>query len=480
MRWPNWNSDLKTDRYMCSKPLTAGNMPATAAGLTARQVEEAVLSALLLKKSRMAWATPLLRAEMFASADLGFIYRAMTALYERGIQPDMVTTAAEMQHLDPARASQAGGLRPLMGNVVRIRHDDNLPAYVDELRRNFLLRRLSALFATMQGKAGEGTTEGQEIMIETEQAFVALREEMQVAEPAVTLGEVAAQTIEFHTLRMQQPEKGSVVFTGLDEFDDLTGGMHPGELFVGAGRPGDGKSAVALHVALTASKAGKHVCFSSLEMTPKQVMDRYFVGYASVEASHLRKEMPTGREIEQMKRLQGEWDRLGYFFSYTPSSKVEVIRAEAILQQRKGGCDLIVVDYLNMLDSRPGRNETLEQVIASNIRALKALAMEIGCPVLVLAQMNRNIETRSDKMHVPMLSDLRDSGTIEQVADCVFFVYNPSRHGIKEDARTGESLEGVGKLIVAKNRNGSTGVAKYRYNKTMTRLFSDPVLFRTV
>lgn len=452
-------------------------MAALPCGISARQVEEAVLSALLLKKNRMAWAAPLIRPEMFGAADLGFIYEAMSALYARGIQPDMVTTAAEMQRIDPARTERTGGLRPLMGDLVRIRHDENLPAYVDELRRNFLLRCLSALFAVMRGKSEEGTTDGQEIMIEAEQSFLSLREEMKIAAPAVTLGEVAAQTIAFHAARIRRPEKNGVILTGLHEFDNLTGGMHAGELFVGAGRPGDGKSAVALHVALTAALAGKHVCFSSLEMTPRQIMDRYFVGYASVEASHLRKELPSDGEIERMQQLQAEWDKLGYFFSYTPSTKVEVIRAEAILQKKKGLCDLIVVDYLNMLDSRPGRNETLEQVIAANIRALKALAMEIECPVLVLAQMNRNIENRSDKMHVPMLSDLRDSGTIEQVADCVFFVYNPSRHGIEKDARTGEDLQGVMKLIVAKNRNGSTGVAKYRCNRTMTKLYNEPVLF---
>jgi len=451
---------------------------AHAANLPARKVEEAVIAALLLKKSRMAWAAALIRPEMFGTAELGFIYRAMAGLYERGIQPDMVTVTAEMQRLDAGRTEQMGGLRPIMGDIVRIRHDENLPAYVDELRRNFLLRRLSGVFTAMHGKTVEGSSDGQEIMNEAEQTFLSLREEMRIAPPAVSLGKVAAETIGFHRARMDNRETNGAIMSGLHEFDSLTGGLHSGELFVGAGRPGDGKSAVALHVALSAALGGRHVCFSSLEMTQRQIMDRYFVGYANVEPSHLRKELPSEGELKRMERLQAEWEKLNLFFNYIPSTKLDVIRADAMLQRKKGQCDLIVVDYLNMLDSRPGRNETLEQVIAANIRGLKALAMETDCPVLVLAQMNRNIETRSDKMHVPMLSDLRDSGTIEQVADCVFFVYNPSRHGITEDARSGESLEGVGKLIVAKNRNGATGVARFRYNKTMTRLYGDPHAFR--
>jgi len=439
--------------------------------LTVARLEEAVLSALLLKNGRMAWASAQLKPEMFLSPRLGFIYRAMLSLFERGVQPDWVTTVSEMRRIDPAETERLGELRALAGPTsLRIRHDGNLEAYVGELRRNYLLRCLAGLFNRMEGKSRDASSEGEEVMAETEKELIRLREELRTGTPSLSMAEMAAGSIAFHKARMEKNDDGETVCTGLTEFDTLTGGMHPGELFVGAGRPGDGKSAVALHIAIAAAQAGKHICLFSLEMSPRQIIDRYFVGYGNVEAAHLRKELPTQKELERMQQLQGEWEKLDYYFNYSPSVKVETIRAEAILQHKKGKCSLVIVDYLNMLDSRPARNETLEQVIAANIRALKALAMEIECPVLVLAQMNRSIETRTNRMHVPMMSDLRDSGTIEQVADCVFFVYNPARHGLTKDARTGEDLEGVGKLIVVKNRNGMTGTARFRYNRTYTRL----------
>ena len=105
-----------------------------------------------------------------------------------------------------------------------------------------------------------------------------------------------------------------------------------------------------------------------------------------------------------------------------------------------------------------------------NVVALKQLALEADCPVLLVSQMNRACDTRADRAHIPVMSDLRDSGTIEQVADCVVFVYRPEKHGITKDERTGESLVGVGKLYIVKNRNGATGIARFRYNPSYTKI----------
>ncbi|MCD8194357.1 MAG: DnaB-like helicase C-terminal domain-containing protein, partial [Tannerellaceae bacterium] len=254
------------------------------------------------------------------------------------------------------------------------------------------------------------------------------------------------------------------------EFDAITGGLHNGELYVGAGRPSDGKSAVALQIAMNAARAGKHVCFFSLEMTDTQIVNRLFAGQGNIDPAHLRISGLTEQEMQEMEELVEDWKTLPFYLNYTPSNNVETIRAQAMLQARKGRCDLVVVDYLHLLDMRPGKGETLEQVIARNIRALKRLANELDRPVLVLSQMNRASETRADRRHLPILSDLRDSGTIEQVADCVFFIYRPERHGVTKDENTGESLIGVGKLYIAKNRNGATGIARYRYNKSYTRI----------
>lgn len=441
-----------------------------ASALTQRQTEEAVLCALLARASRMAEFAPRLTAEMFQTPELALIYRAMASLYERGIQPDMVTTQAEMQRLDSDRCDARQGLGPLMGSMATVRHDDNLQAYVEELRRQALLRALRLTFESLRLKAQEASTDPIELIATAEQALMGLREQQRVGSPGRPLGELTAEVIEEHRRRMARPTVACGVLTGLRDFDRIIGGMQPGELFVEAGRPGDGKSAVALHIAYHAALAGHHVSLFSMEMTYRQIIDRFFTGQAAVDPAALRRSTLTAEDFERMEHFRQQVQRVNLFINYSAMNQLEQIRSEVLLQKKGAGCDLVIIDYLNLLDLRPAHKETLEQTIARHVRRIKALAIEAQCPVLLLSQMNRNSETRGDKSHMPILSDLRDSGTIEQVADCVFFVYRPDRYGLAVDEKTGASLKNIARLVVAKNRNGSTGIASFRFNSSFTRL----------
>ncbi len=438
-----------------------------------KEIEEAVVCGLLLGSNCLPEISQQLTAEMFATPELGFIYGAIVEQYNRGERPDMITTDAEMLRTDSAQYGAMGGTAYLSAGMRRIRHGENVTVYAAEVKRRYILRRLERLFAGLQLKASAPETDATALIPEAESALMDLRElQLTGSLPIRPIADIARETLDFHRAHAGKPADKGFVLTGLDEFDALTGGMHAGELFVGAGRPGDGKSAVALQIAINAASAGKAVCFFSLEMTDRQIMDRLYAGHAEVDAARLRVSKLSPTELKEMEKLSAKWLDLPLYLDYMAVNSVENIRAQVLLQIKRKGCGLIVVDYLHMLEYRPRKNETLEQVIARHIRALKALAKEAGCPVLVLSQMNRASETRHDKSHLPMLSDLRDSGTIEQVADCVFFVYRPDRHGITKDERTGENLAGVSKLIVAKHRNGATGIARIRHNSTFTRLGS--------
>lgn len=273
-----------------------------------------------------------------------------------------------------------------------------------------------------------------------------------------------------HRERLKSGVNTMRVLTGIEEFDRITGGLHNGELSVLGGRPSDGKTAVAMHIAMNAALAGKHVSFFSLEMTGVQSMNRIFAGYAGVNPDHLRITGLTLDDLRRMESLTEEYQSLPLHFDYTPSNTVENIRAQVLLQLKKGKCDLIIVDYINVLEASRRPGETQEQVISRLVKALKQLANETDRPVLVVSQLNRKCEDRADRAHTPSLHDFRDSGSIEQVADCAFFVYRPERHGITHDEATGESLHQVGELFILKTRNGGTGVARYRYNDSYTRL----------
>lgn len=205
-------------------------------------------------------------------------------------------------------------------------------------------------------------------------------------------------------------------------------------------------------------------------MSDLQLLNRILAGMTDVDADHLRISGLTQQELEMLAEAGKKLDKLPLYIDYTPCCTVGDIRAKVMLKSKAGECDLVVIDYLHLLSSVRQKNETLDQVVGRNVTALKQLSLEADCPVLLVSQMNRACETRPDKAHVPVMSDLRDSGTIEQVADCVIFVYRPEKHGIIRDERTGESLVGVGKLYIVKNRNGATGIARYRYNESYTKI----------
>lgn len=280
----------------------------------------------------------------------------------------------------------------------------------------------------------------------------------------------AAEAVSWHYRRFGGELEAEQVKSGLAEFDYVTGGFHNTELTIVAGRPSDGKTAVTLQMALNAARAGKSVCFFSLEMSSLQMLNRVLAGMTDVNPDHLRINKPTGRELGQLEEAALRLKDLPFYLDYTVGATVEQIRAKVLLQCRLGKCDLVVVDYLHLLGGDRRKGETQEQMVGRNVRALKQLALDSNCPVLTVSQMNRACEARADKAYLPVMSDLRDSGTIEQVADCVAFIYRPERYGFTRDEKTGHSLVGVGKIYIAKNRNGSTGIARFRYNPSFTRI----------
>ena len=152
------------------------------------------------------------------------------------------------------------------------------------------------------------------------------------------------------------------------------------------------------------------------------------------------------------------------------NARMETIITETMLACKRGKCDMLAIDYLQMIDAPTDNKDTQDTAIGKNINALKALAVKCKIPIIVVSQMNREIERRGDKYKLPLLSDLRNSGVIEQTSDLVTFLYRPDRVGYTED-EDGSSLIGVSKLMVLKNRNGGTGHARFRHNKTFTKLW---------
>ena len=438
--------------------------------LSLAEVESTLVCCLLTSVDAPGLVAALLNRQMFADASLGFVFQAVMNLYEQGVQPDMVSVEVEMRRMDEARCKELGGLSFVLTAMLNVRHAGNVMLYAVEVKRQYLLRCLAQLFAMLNVKSCRFDTEPEQLIAEAEDSLLKLRQEAAASEPMRSVGELSAEALEWHRERLTGTYDRNRVLSGITEFDYVTGGFHKGELSVLAGHSSDGKTAVALHMAVQVARTGKHVCLFSLEMSNLQILNRILAGVTDVDPDHLRISGLTAHELETLEKAGKKLEHLPLYIDYKACNTLSDIRSKALLKSKRGECDFIILDYLHLLSSIRQKNDTQEQVVGRNITQLKQLALDADCPVLVVSQVNRASDQRVDKAHIPVMSDLRDSGTIEQVADCVFFVYRPERYGITKDERSGESLVGVGKLYIVKNRNGAVGIARFRYNSSYTKI----------
>lgn len=435
-------------------------------------VERALLCSLFLDRVAILEVASVLRPEMFSDPDYGFIYEAFTSVYNAGRQPDLVLVEVEMKKKDPERCRRMGGVSYLADGMESVRLESNALEYAREIRRCYLKGYLHKLFVK---KAAECLQEGSDyrmVMEECERDLLRLREEHAEADSLVPLSLLAERAIGNHVDRMQRKDDPVRILTGIAGIDGLSGGLYKKEVMVLGGLSSDGKTALASFMAMNMARRGKHVLHFSFEMTGDQTMARFFAGYAGVEADRLRIGGLREGDIEKMRRYRSELEGLPYYFTNLHSMSLEALRAEIMLRQRKGECDVVVIDYLHTLAPERRKNETQEAVIRAAITALKSIAVEAGCAMLVVSQLNREVLKRSDSDFIPQMSDLRDSGAIEYVADSVVIISRPERFIGKKD-KNGKELSRLLRLYMLKNRNGATGIAEVYRNDTFT-YFTNP------
>jgi replicative DNA helicase len=231
-----------------------------------------------------------------------------------------------------------------------------------------------------------------------------------------------------------------------------------------------GKTAFALHLALAAGRAGKHVLVNSLEMQGERLGDRWLCAQAAnVDAGHLKTGLLDAGERQQALEAARLLSALPVYVDDNPKMSMDHIRSSALLQKSKGRCDLLIIDYLQLCEMKSGqKNRNREQEVAEASRKAKLIAKELDIPVILLCQLNRECEMRADKR--PALSDLRESGAIEQDADVVMLLYRPALYGLTSERRSKFPSEGLGMVILAKHRNGETGDVYFGHNPAMTKI----------
>jgi len=386
------------------------------------------------------------------------IYRAIEELFEKGQLPDAVTVANYLE--ERGKLEAVGGrsyLHELLTSVTTLAALDH---YLDIVETKALRRWL----IDAGGKVAElGYNEQLDLESALDRAGRVIYEIAQrmSRQEYHLISEFLHEHLDFLEALHKNPEHRpkEAVFTGFEGLDELTAGLHPAELAVIAGRPGTGKTSFALAVARDAAiRQGKRVGIFSLEMTKEQVLERLLCAEAQVDLHRLRSGYLPPAKWGQIAEAAGRIHQAKILVDDTPGISVLSIRAKARRMAQEHGLDLLIVDYLQLVEAGI-RADVREQEIAYISRSLKGLARELNVPVIACSQLNRAVERRESKR--PQLSDLRESGAIEQDADLVAFIYRPDYY--EEPDRASPVAEA--ELIVAKQRNGPTGKIRLLFHR---------------
>lgn len=430
-----------------------------------KEAEMAVLGAMMLEKEASSKVMQILSADAFYHETHRVIFQAMASLADRNQPIDIITLNDELRRI--GKLQDVGGSHYLSELNMRTPTAANVEHHARIVFEKALKRKLIAAAMEIIGNCYSETTDAFEEVDHAEKKIFEIAESRS-ARGYHTMKRLAIETVEMLEMISHRHSEGGGVIgvpSGLVKLDNLTGGYQKSDLIIIAARPSMGKTGLALSIARNAAIDYKRaVAFFSLEMSAPQLVMRLISAEAKVDAHRLR----TGDlKTDHWQAIVKTVHRLAeapVYIDDTPALGIMELRARARLMRREHNVEMIVVDYLQLMHAP--KAESREREISMISRGLKQLAKELDIPIVALSQLNRSVESRADKR--PMLSDLRESGSIEQDADVVLFVHRPEYYDIKVD-EDGMPTEGMAELIVGKQRNGPTGVAKVAFIKEYAR-----------
>ena len=425
-----------------------GESPRSAGDRTPPQdmaAEQSVIGSMLISKDAIAEVSEVLRGTDFYRPMHETIHDAIIDLFGRGEPVDMITVAAELQRRgELAKIGGAPYLHTLAANVPIAA---NAEYYAQIVREKAILRRLvdAGTKIAQYGYAGEGQVDD---IVDRAQAEVYQITDRRAAEDYAPLSDIMDKVLD-EIEAIENRESGLYgVPTGFADLDDLTNGLHSGQMIIVAARPAMGKSTLALDFCRSASIHNNLTsCFFSLEMTRSEISMRLLSAEAKVPLNHIRNGKMDSSDWDKLARHMGKVSGAPMFIDDSPNMTMMEIRAKARRLKQRHDLQLIVIDYMQLMSS--GRKVESRQLEVSEFsRQIKLLAKELEIPIIALSQLNRGPEQRADKR--PMMSDLRESGSLEQDADMVILLHRDDAYE-KESTRPGEA-----DLLVVKHRNGAT------------------------
>lgn len=434
-------------------------------------LEEAVLGALMLEKDALTAVVDILKPESFYKEAHKAIYTAILDLFADSQPIDLLTVTNQLRK--NGQLELAGGAFFITELTSKVSSAANIEFHARIITEQSMKREMIGIASEIQKDAYEDTTDVFELLDKMEQSLFEISEK-NIRKNYSNMRDIMKEAIIELESKKGQKDGLTGVPSGFTALDRVTSGWQKSDLVIIAARPAMGKTAFVLSVLRNAAvDHNRPVAIFSLEMSSIQLVNRLISSEAELDSEKIKKGNLADYEWEQLIHKTGKLSKAPLFVDDTPALSILELRAKCRKLKAQHDIQMVVIDYLQLMsgDSKAGgQGGNREQEIASISRALKKIAKELSIPVIALSQLSRAVETRGGDKR-PQLSDLRESGAIEQDADMVMFLYRPEYYGITEDENSNSTL-GVGEVIIAKHRNGSLENVKLRFIGKYTK-FTD-------
>ncbi|MBC6698507.1 replicative DNA helicase [Hymenobacter sp. BT190] len=443
----------------------AGKLPPQAL-----ELEAAVLGALMLEKDALTTVIDILKPQSFYKDGHQRIFKAILNLFDKSEPIDILTVTHELREM--GELEPAGGAHYVANLTFKVNSAANIEYHSRIITENAIKRELINIASTIQRDAFEDTTDVFNLLDSTEQALFEVSES-NIRKNFDDMRSLMGKAIKELEEKKDQKDGLTGVPSGFSALDRVTSGWQPSDLVIIAARPGMGKTAFVVSAMRNAAvEFKKPVAIFSLEMSSLQLVNRLISAEAELDSEKIKKGNLADHEWAQLNHKISSLSSAPIYIDDTPGLSIRELRTKCRRLKAHHDISMIIIDYLQLMtgntDGKGGGNR--EQEIASISRALKGIAKELNVPVLALSQLSRSVETRGgDKK--PQLSDLRESGSIEQDADMVIFLYRPEYYKITED-EMGNPTQGTGEVIIAKHRNGSLETVQLKFIGKFTK-FAD-------
>lgn len=433
----------------------------------AKELEEAVLGALMLEKDAYSLVSDILKPESFYDSIHQIIYTSIVSLASRQAPIDMLTVVEQLKK--DGQLELVGGPVYIAQLTEKVASAAHIDFHARIIAQKYLARELISFSSQVTNKAFDETSDIDDLMQEAESKLFEISQG-NVKKDVTQINPVIKEALNLLEIAANRPEGLSGLQTGFDALDKITSGWQNSDLVIIAARPAMGKTAFVLSMAKNMAVSYSYpVALFSLEMSNVQLVNRLIVNTCEIPGEKIKNGQLAPFEWEQLDFKIKELYDAPLFIDDTPSLSVFELRTKARRLVREHGVKMIIIDYLQLMNASGMQYGSREQEVSMISRSLKGLAKELNIPIIALSQLNRGVEGRTGiEGKRPQLSDLRESGAIEQDADMVCFIHRPEYYKILEDEQ-GNSLVGLAEIIIAKHRNGATGDVRLSFKSDFAR-----------